>query len=92
MIRTFIVTAAGAAIAVAALVGAADAQSAAAKKATTKIAACKTIKAEADCGARTDCRWATAYVVKKTSKSVPAQCKAKPAPKKIVKKVAKKAA
>ena len=53
------------------------------KKAEPKPAACKTMTAEADCTARTDCSWVNASVDKKTGKEKrKAYCRTKPKSKK----------
>ena len=49
------------------------------KAAEPKVAACKTITAEADCTTRTDCGWVNASVDKKTGKEKrKAYCRTKP--------------
>ena len=49
------------------------------KAAEPKVAACKTMAAEADCTARTDCGWVNASVDKKTGKEKrKAYCRTKP--------------
>jgi len=53
------------------------------KKAEPKPAACKSMKAEADCTARNDCGWVQASVNKKTGKETrKAYCRTKPKSKK----------
>jgi hypothetical protein len=53
------------------------------KKAEPKPAACKSMKAEADCTARDDCSWVQASVDKKTGKEKrKAYCRVKPKSKK----------
>jgi hypothetical protein len=94
MICRVLISAAGGLVAALALAGAADAASsvkptAAKASPAPKLAACTTIKVEADCGTRNDCKWIAATLNKKTKKEVAAQCKAAP---KLVKKVVKKAA
>jgi len=61
------------------------------KEAAPKMAACRTIMAEADCGKREDCTWRDA--VKKGDKIVRrASCAAKPKPKPKAKPAEKKKA
>ena len=53
------------------------------KKAESKPAACKSMKAEADCTGRDDCSWVQASVDKKTGKEKrKAYCRTKPKSKK----------